>query len=59
MEFFNSTTARNAHNQQSKGTIKGDDIAIAVDMLSDAFDDVYDVEISSRWLKSSFFRKEC
>ncbi|MHA1777393.1 MAG: LabA-like NYN domain-containing protein [Promethearchaeota archaeon] len=28
--------------QQSKGTIKGDDIAIAVDMLSDAYENVYD-----------------
>ena len=36
---------RDAHIQQSKGTIKGDDIAIAVDMLSDAYDDVYDVGI--------------
>ena len=35
----------NAHIQQSKGTIKGDDIAIAVDMLSDAYEDVYDVGI--------------
>jgi uncharacterized LabA/DUF88 family protein len=36
---------RNVHIQQSKGTIKGDDIAIAVDMLSDAYEDVYDVGI--------------
>ncbi|MHA1720612.1 MAG: LabA-like NYN domain-containing protein [Promethearchaeota archaeon] len=36
---------RNAHILQSKGTIKGDDISIAVDMLSDAYDDVYDVAI--------------
>ncbi len=36
-----------AHIQQLKGTIKGDDIAIAiaVDILSDAYDDVYDVGI--------------
>lgn len=36
---------RDAHIQQSKGTIKGDDVAITVDMLSDAYDDVYDVGI--------------
>jgi len=36
---------RNAHILQSKGTIKGDDVAIAVDMLSDAYDNVYDVGI--------------
>lgn len=36
---------RNAHIQTSKGTIKGDDISIAVDMLSDAYENVYDVGI--------------
>ncbi|WP_457557252.1 LabA-like NYN domain-containing protein [Candidatus Harpocratesius sp.] len=30
---------------RSKGTIKGDDISIAVDMLSDAYEDIYDVGI--------------
>ncbi|MCF2138655.1 MAG: NYN domain-containing protein [Candidatus Lokiarchaeota archaeon] len=35
----------NAVIQRSKGTIKGDDISIAVDMLSDAYEDVYDVGI--------------